>query len=329
MQTIDEDIRTGKFHSAYLLFGEETYLKNLYKKKIRNAVLPEDDPVNFTVFSGREIDVRQVIDQAETLPFFSDHRLILIEDSGLFQSGSAELSGYLAELPPETILLFVEEKVDKRSKLYKAVVKYGHAAEFRRQNEKTLRAWILGRVKKSGKKIRTDAYTLFREKTGDDMSTIEQELEKLLSYTLDQEEITCADVEAVCTQTPEDKIFDMIRAMAEQRQKEALDLYYDLLAQKEPPMRILFLIARQFNQLLQVRDLQGQGKSRQEMAERMDLREFVVGRLVNQASRYSGDDLRQAVEDCVGAEESVKTGKLSDRLAVEMLIVRYSTRQSP
>ncbi len=325
MQTIDEDIRTGVFHPAYLLYGEEAYLKNLYKNRIRQAVLPEEDPVNFTYFSGKDPNVRQIIDLAETMPFLADHRLILVEDSGLFKSGSEELAKYVPDIPPETVLVFSEEEVDKRGKLYKAVAKYGHAAAFLRQDEKTLRTWVIRRVKKAGKKIGPDAYALFRQKTGNDMENITQELDKLLAYTLDREEITCGDVEAVCTQTPEDQIFQMIRAIAGQRQKEALDLYYDMLANKEAPMKILYLIARQFNQLLQVKDLQESGAPQKDMADRMSLYPGVIRQLLGQASRFSKKALQQAVTDCVEAEEDVKTGKMQDRLAVEMLIVRFSS----
>ena len=157
------------------------------------------------------------------------------------------------------------------------------------------------------------------------MENIEHELEKLLSYTLDKGSINWTDVEEICTVTTESRIFDMIHAVAEKQQKKALDLYYDLLSLKEPPMRILFLIARQFNQMLQVQDLRDQGYDSSSIASKAGMAPFIVKRSMAQAGRFSKAILRQAVEDCVDAEESVKTGKLGDRLAVEMLIVKYSS----
>ena len=97
----------------------------------------------------------------------------------------------------------------------------------------------------------------FLEKTGTDMGNISQELEKLLSYTMGRDVITRADIEAVCTTQITNRIFEMIRAVTEKKQRKALDLYQDLLALKEPPMRILFLLARQFNLLLQVKRAAG------------------------------------------------------------------------
>ncbi|MCD8075881.1 MAG: DNA polymerase III subunit delta [Lachnospiraceae bacterium] len=326
MKTINEDIKSGRFRPAYLLYGEEAYLKVQYKNKLRAAILAEDDTMNLSVYTGKGIDVKQVIDQAETMPFFADHRLILIEDSGFFKNASPELAEYLPQMPQETILVFVESEVDKRGKLYKKVKDCGRVVEMKRQDTRTLTAWVLGMVKRDGKRITQDAMSLFLQKTGDDMENIAHELEKLLSYTLDADAITPVDVEAVCTETTENRIFDMIRAVAEKQQRQALDLYYDLLSLKEPPMRILFLIARQFNQMLQLKDLREQGMDHNTVASKAGLAPFIAKKTLSQAAYFSKEALRQAVEDCVEAEEAVKTGRLNDRLAVELLIVKFSEK---
>ena len=221
-------------------------------------------------------------------------------------------------------MVFVEIEVDNRGKLYKTVKASGRIVELGRQDEKTLTAWILSQMKKEGKSIRRDALDLFLEKTGDDMENIANELEKLLCYTAEKDGVEYTDVEEICTVTTENKIFDMIRAVAEKRQKQAMDLYYDLLSLKEPPMRILFLIARQFNQMLQLKDLRAQGYDSQTVASKAGVAPFIAKRSLAQAANFELPVLQQAVEDCVEMEQAVKSGKLGDRLAVEMLIIRYS-----
>ena len=129
MKTLNEDIKTQNFRQAYLLYGEEDYLKNQYKNRLRRALLPEDDTMNFSSYEGKGIDVRQVIDQAETLPFFADRRVILVEQSGFFKNACPELADYLPQMPPETVMIFVEDEVDKRGRLYKAVKQAGGGAE--------------------------------------------------------------------------------------------------------------------------------------------------------------------------------------------------------
>lgn len=324
MKSLNEDIKTGSFKPVYLLFGEEDYLKNQYKNRLRKAILPEDDTMNFSSFEGKGTDVRALIDQAETLPFFADHRMILVEQSGFFKNASPELAEYISQIPAETVLVFVEKDVDKRGKLYKAVQKRGRAVELGRQDEKTLQSWVLGMLKKEKRAITRDALALFLEKAGNDMENIANELEKLLTYTYGKEAVEYGDVEEICTVTTESRVFDMIRAVAEKKQKQALDLYYDLLSLKEPPMRILFLIARQFNQMMQIKDLRERGYGASEIASKAGIAPFIVKKSLAQSAQFEMDELCRAVKDCVEAEEAVKTGRLGDSLAVEMVIVKYS-----
>lgn len=323
-----EDIKKREFKNAYLLYGEETYLKRQYKKKLQEAILGNEDTMNLNIYVGKGIDITAVMDQADTLPFFADHRLILIEDSKFFKSANEELVRYLKQIPKETIFLFVEDEVDKRNKLYKTIKSIGRVTEFARQDEKTLIKWILSILKKEEKKITQQTMEMFLEKTGNDMENIAAELEKLICYTMGREVITQEDVAEITAGRTVNKIFEMIRAIAEKRQKEAFDFYYDLLALKEPPMRILFLISRQFHLLMQVKELYHQGYDQRQIAEQIGLQSFIVKNYIRQASLFSKNELEQAVKDCVETEEAVKTGKMQDILSVELLIVKYSQKKA-
>ena len=324
MQQLLEDIKSGQLKQAYLLYGEEAYLRLQYRDRLKNALADPSDTMNFSRFEGKGINPAEIISLAETLPFFAERRLILIEDSGFFKNKCDELADYLPNMPDTTCLLFVETEVDKRNRLYKAVQKYGRVTEFQLQDERTLMKWILGTLKKENKKITESTLQLFLERTGSDMENIHMELEKLLSYTIGREVITSEDVEEICTMQTTGQIFEMIRAIAEKKQRLALDLYYDLLALKEPPMRILFLIARQFNQLLLVKSLTAKGMDRASVASKAQIAPFIAGRLMTQARSFTMQQLRNAVQDCVDAEEAVKTGRMTDVLSVEILIVKYS-----
>jgi len=324
MKMLAEDIKNRSFKTSYLLCGEEAYLRNQYKNRLKNALADPSDTMNVSCFEGKGINPKEIIDLAETLPFFAERRLILIEDSGFFKNKCDELADYLPAMPDTTCLLFVETEVDKRNRLFKAVKGCGRIVEFQAQDERTLIKWILGSLKKEGKKITESTLQLFLLRTGTDMENISMELEKLLSYTHGREVITSQDVEEICTVQTSNQIFDMIRAIAEKRQKEALDLYYDLLALKEPPMRILFLIARQFNQLLLVKSLVLKGCDKAAVASRAQLAPFIAGRCMAQARSFTLPQLEAAVRDCVDAEEAVKTGQMNDVMSVELLILKYS-----
>ena len=245
MKSLNEDLKTGQFSQIYLLYGEENYLKKQYKERFVKAMLPQGDTMNYAYYEGKGVEIREVIDLAETLPFFAERRLIVFENTGLFKSSGADLAEYIKTMPETTYFIFVEEEVDKRSKLYKAVKAKGHIVELPFQDESTLKRWILGNVRREGKQISDASVGYFLGKVGTDMQNIQGELEKLFCYTLHRDVITPEDIDAVCINQIGNHIFEMVNAVAEKKQRKALDLYYELLALKEPPMRILFLLVRQ------------------------------------------------------------------------------------
>lgn len=328
MKSIQEDIKTGNYKQAYLFFGEETYLKQQYKQKLLSALNPEGDTMNFSRYEGKGIQVREVIDLCETMPFFAEYRVILVENSGFFKNKCEELADYMKELPDYVRLLFVESEVDKRSRMYKAVKNCGRIVEFARQDEKSLMRWAAGILGREGRKITQRDMELLLTKTGTDMGNLRMELEKLITYTMGRDVVTAKDIEDVCTTQTANKIFDMVRFVTERNQKRALELYYDLLTLREPPMRILFLLAKQFRQLLLTKKLTAEGISGQELSSRLGVPSFVVRNLSSCARAYTVEELEGAVKDFVDAEEAVKTGQLGDVLSVELLIVKYSTARN-
>lgn len=321
MRQIAEDIKQKSFKHAYLLYGEERYLRRQYREKLRQALCADDDTMNVHFYEGKNISVGEIIDLAETLPFLADRRVIFLSDSGLFKSGGEKMAEYLTSPCESTFFVFSESEVDKRSKLYKAVQAKGYAAEFAPQDESTLKRWIAGTLAKDGKKITENTVQMIISKTGTDMDNIRMELEKLVCYCMDRDVITDEDVEAVCTTRISNHIFDMINAIADKKKKEALELYYDLLALKEPPMRILFLIARQCNMLLQTKELKSGGHDNRSIGAKIGVPPFIAQKYVNQAARFKASTLRDAVGQCVEAEEAVKSGRMNDMMSVEMLIL--------
>lgn len=321
MQVINDDIKSRNFKPVYLIFGDESFLKHSCKKKLREAVTG-GDTMNYNYFEGKGLDVNELISLADTMPFFSEKRLILVEDSGFFKTAADALVDYLPGMPDTTCLVFVEEAVDKRNRLYKKVKELGHTAEMKRQEPAQLSRWAAGILAQNGRKITGSTMALFLERTGDDMENIRMELEKLISYTMGRDVITSEDVEAVTTVQVTNKIFDMVSAIVTRKTRLAMDLYEDLLTLKEPPMRILFLIARQFNQLLQVKELTTQGADRGTIASKLKVPPFVAGKMIPQAKAFTKEQILSYVTGCVEAEEDVKTGRLNDRLAVELLITK-------
>ena len=348
MKRIQQDIKSGQFSNIYLLYGAEAYLRKQYRDKLKEAIAPGDDGMNCSIYSGKDINADEIIDIAGTMPFFAERRLIIVENSGLFKASAHEkkaaesqeadfapqisrtdsagkLAEFLKNVPQTSHIMFVEEDADKRGKLYKAAASNGYAAEFKSQDEETLKKWIMGLLKKENKAITADALNLLLDKTGANMENIRREVEKLVCYKYFDEGIKAEDVEEICTIQVQNRIFEMVEAVAAKKQQTALALYYDLLALKEAPIKILALIARQFNMLMQVKDMKQRGYPESEIAKQTGLNPYYLKKkYIPQAQQFKLAKLEEALRACVEADESVKTGKLPDRLSVELLIISLS-----
>ena len=171
MKILSQHMKSGQFKSVYLIYGEEDYLRKQYKDRMREALIG-DDTMNYNYYEGKGISVKELIDVGETLPFFNERRLILVENSGFFSSSQEELAGYLKEKPETTCFLFVEKDVDKRNKLFKTVSALGYAANMTAPDERTLIRWIGGILKKEQRFMREDAMRHFLERIDTDMENI-------------------------------------------------------------------------------------------------------------------------------------------------------------
>ncbi len=324
MKNIKEHIKLNSFKPVYLLYGTESYLKKLYKDKLKVAILNTSDEMNYSYFEGKGIEIPKLIEIANTLPFFSDKRLIMIENSGLFKS-SNDLADYIKQIPDTTHIVFVENEVDKRNRLFKAVKDVGTISEMNSMDEANLKLWVASILSKDKKKVTEDTILYLLSKTGSDMENIQNEVEKLICYAWDRDVITRDDIDEVSTTQITNKIFLMIDAIGSKNQDKALELYYDLLALREKPMSILFLITRQFNILLQVKELASLGYNNTIISQKTGLMPFTISKYISQSKNYTAEILKEALDSCTEIEEMIKTGRLIDKIGVELLIVKYST----
>jgi len=324
MKRIDEDIKANSYKNVYLIYGEEDYLKNQYKNKLIKALVSDGDNMNFSKYDADNLDVPRIIDLAETMPFFAEHRVILITDSGLMKKSDEAMADYLSNVAAGTIFIFVESEVDKRAKTFKAAKGYERDIEFVMPDENLLTRWMGAKIKAAGKTMKSDAWAEFLNRTDESMDNMDKEFEKLISYVGDRPEITLADVTAICVPKVETKIFDMLNAIAAKDTKAAMDLYNDMLAAKEPPMRILFMIVKQFRQMRVIKELAGHGENITSIAAKTGMRDFAIKRMASLSKNFTVKDIDNLLSEACELEQRVKTGRLDENLAVELIMMKYS-----
>ena len=345
----NEALKSGDLRRVYLLCGEQAYLRLQNRDKLVKTLLGDGDAMNLSRYSGSDVSARELIEMAQTLPFFADRRVIVLDNTGLFNPKAAarsvtgskssasiseeadKLAGFVPDIPDTASIVFVEENVDKRGKLYKAILKsrkdeLGEILECTTPDEADLRAWTSGIFRRSGLSVNGRTLALFLSYTGEDMQNIAAEAEKLCCYCMGRKEITEQDIRDVCSPRIKDRIFDMIEAIAMRDRKKALEIYMELCALRTAPQVILTLMRRQFEQLIKIRELSGRLPD-SEIAKQVGLPPFVITKKYKPALRmYTSEELLEALEECIEADHDSKSGKIEAGIATEMIIVRHSGR---
>ncbi len=327
-KTILSDAENKSFKRVYLIFGEEDFLKQFYKKRLLGALVLPGDELNYARFKGDDMTEDEVISFSDTMPFLSDYRTVLVLDSGLFAVGKGDsMADFVGgNLPDTTVMIFVESAVDKRSRLYKAVTKVGLAAEVNRKNEEYQKTCVVRAFARVNKKMRDINISYLLDRTGPDLANLANEMDKLIAYAYDREEITKEDIDAVVIAHTKDHIFEMINACTERQASKALRYYHELLAERESPVKIIRMMGTQYHQILMVKEMRSKGILEGEIAGKIGIREFAVRMRVKLASQYTKRELLDAVDLCLAAEDSFKEGLMGDRLSAETLIVKLSQR---
>lgn len=331
MKELKKQWKNGEFGRCYLFFGAETYLLKDYETALEKALLPEGtEMMNHDIFEEKRATAAAIMDAAETFPFLNEKRLVTVKNSEFFQKGGRKEEGeklkeFLADIPESTCLLFIEEKVEKTSALYKAVVKHGQAVEFKKLTEKDLGTWIKKLCKDNQKQMSESVLGLFLQTVDHDMENIEGELLKLIAYKGEESEIKAEDIRAVCTVSLEARVFDLVKAVAEKRPEKAVQIYRTLLSMKESPYMVLSLITRQFRFILETKLLSESGMTNETIAAKLEIRDFAVKEYLRQSKRFSARVWKDAMKDCLETDLNIKSGKAAEETAVELLIVKYAT----
>jgi DNA polymerase-3 subunit delta len=328
MASVKEDIKSKKIKGCYLLFGEEQFLMAKTQKELEKAVVDEAAAVMNRDFFDGAPEIGKVIDAAETMPFLSDRRLVVIKDSGLFKDGrkndTEKMAEYITDIPASTCIIFAEKEVDKRNKLYKAVAKCGIAEEFSKTNEKDAVKAIAAILRREKINCMPQTVEYIIHSIGCDMASLEKEVGKLIAYKGAGATVEKEDVDSVCAKTLEARVFDLVKAVGMRNPAQAMEIYRGLLIQREQPLKILALVARQFKIMLQCKVLLAQGKTANEIKDITGQNYYSVKECSLQCRNFTEETLKKAVFECLEADTDIKSGKMDGETAIELLIAKYS-----
>ncbi len=330
MKSLKEQIKDREFGNLYLLFGEEKYLVRLNLGRIRKAMLSEEDEMMNLEILETLPDPDLFEASIETFPFMAERRLIILKDTKLFSGKTTvknmdEYALVLSSVPETSTVIFVEEEVDKRSRMYKLIQTKGQAFEFTHPEEDVLVQWITREFKNRRLAISRNEIAYLLSQTGTDMERIESEISKLESYCLDKGKVSKNDIDTVVSASIEASIFKMTDNLCEGRNGAAYRIYKDLIRQQEPVQRILFMIIRQIRLLYKTSLMSG--TDAMTVAKELSVPAFAARNYQRQAAKLGQDKLYELMQKLLELDVKIKTGAIQADEAVELMILSYSANR--
>jgi DNA polymerase-3 subunit delta len=336
----------------YLLHGEDEFSSRELLKKLRTQ---GDFGFNEDVFNGTEVDIKNIVMSSNTLPFLSEQRLIIVDGlpkkkrgestasagdttkggkakrgkkSGKSAIGRAgfekELAEHVAFMPDTTTLItLVEEALESSNVLVKAAEQHGKVMQSMLPKGAALDKWITNRAKNTGVKIAPEANSLLANFIGNNLRLLANEIDKLAMYAGTGATITVEDVRQLSAHVQEARIFDLTDALAQRNRKQALNILHDLLADGEPPLKMISTITSQVRSLLLVKELAQKGLRGGQIASTLGIAPFIADKALRQVGNFNVTQLENAYRQLLSTDAALKRSRLTPELALDLLIINF------
>lgn len=325
-------IKSGNIKPVYVCYGSEKQLELEFIKILSDQLIqPELKDFALMQYDLYETPIQDVVEDASTLPFMVERKLIIAKNASFLtgkDKSKAEhdlerLITYIESPADFTVLLLQvdAEKLDERKKVVKQLKKQNRLLPFMTMQAKEIQDWIREKASQLECEMEADAADWLVLQTGQKLQHIQRELEKLALYVGRQGIITKQHIVELVPKTAEHNIFLMIDDIVHLRIAKALQTFYELLKQREEPVKIAMLIARQFRILLQVKELDKRGFSQQQIASQIGLHPYVVKLAREQARSFDQSRLGKILSDLSELDYRMKTGKINKVAGLELFLL--------
>jgi len=304
--------------TVYLLLGDDEERKSRGVEKLRAERTVE-------AYEASEISPETLVSACNSFSLFGEGPFVVLKNLDAWNAAQkAVIVDYLEDPSPGSDLILLGKKLGARERLLSAVKNSGEVYTFDQPTGKALIRWLVGHAKKMDLDLPEDvAEDLANRCSGDKMRLL-QEAEKLALYVGDRT-TTRDDVAAMCPPDVQSNIFAFVDSLAAGERDRALVLLEDLISTGEPPLRLTFMIRRQFQLVARARALLDRGTPQKELSSRLKIPPFVARKLEEQGRKLDEEDVERALALIQDLEGGLKGGSyLSDELQVEMTVLGLS-----
>jgi DNA polymerase III subunit delta len=238
-----------------------------------------------------------------------------------FEKGLAE---HIALMPESTVLiLLVDEVLEASNPLLKAAEKYGKVLQSMVPKGAALENWITKRAKSINVKVTPDATALLTNFIGNHLRLLANELDKLATYVGPGGTITANEVRLLSAQVQEARIFDLTDALAQRNRKQALNILHDLLADGEPPLKLISTITSQVRSLMLVKELARKGMRGAQISSMLGIAPFVADKALRQVGNFSASQLEDIYRQLLATDAALKRSRLTPEMALDLLVIHF------
>ncbi len=318
------EARQGRFPPVCLLTGAERFLVERAVGLLRQASLG-DGPAGFNddLFHGNaSFSAQRAIGAARTLPMMARARFVLVRDAD--QAPPAELEALAAHLPQAvdtTCLVLTATKLDGRSKLAAAANRAGVSYEAKPLKGPALRRFASEEAERRGHALTGRAAEALVASLGEDLAAIDDAVERLSLYVGPGARIDEDAVEACVTRVAADSVWALVDAVSARNTAKAMHAAGSLLDDREPPLKILSLVARQLRMVAKMREGLASGMSDADAASQAGAPPFKARELRDSARRFAARDLAASFATLARADLALKGSKVPPERVLEEAIL--------
>lgn len=305
---------------VYLIYGEEELLLDRAVHRLRNRVAEVAElDFNYDVFEGETADATAVVAAANTLPFASERRLIVVRSVDRMNAeNQAVLAEYAKDPAPTACVVLVAKKLRRDSKLFKAVSALGGAAEYRPPKKSEYPGWVVDLFASKGRRLSIDAAAALVRAVGRDLRRLETEADKVLAYVGERTEIARSDILDVVSETAPVSVFDMLDALGSRDCAAALERLDEVIADGEDIHGIHSMSVRHLRTLVSTRAVLDRGGSVGDIQREVGMADWQARKASEQARRFEPLELSRALRDAAELEAKMKSGQGEPRVLFEM-----------
>lgn len=301
----------GSLDPVYVLVGTERLLIERVVDSVRKAVDSAGAPgFNIEVFDGKGLDAAPVVSAARTLPMMADMRLVLVRHvDAMTPTEQTKLAEYLDDPCDTSCVVLTADKLDLRKKLAKAAKKAGCLVDAKPLRGAALRDFIRAEATAREHAIAPPAIEALLDAVGDDLAAIDDAMERLSLFVGAGQRIDANAVMTCVTRIRVESIWSLVDAIGLKDRRKGIAAAQSLLDDREPPLRLLAMVARQLRIVARMREALSEGLRPQDAAKRAGAPPFKARDLTESARQFTAESLGRAFTLIAETDRALKSSK--------------------